>query len=161
MATSQSSGVGMVMCPLCDDYSGSPSSVEAHISRLTDPDHQGEVGRAHRDELQSGPVVDGLGEDQQESTESSSSESVEVEPVRPATEVVEEAGDEEESTEEAETAGSAGIPIPVSSTQLFAGVAILMVAVFVWSRFRAGNEQEREDQNQQQPTTAGGRMGGY
>jgi cobalamin biosynthesis Mg chelatase CobN len=106
-------------------------------------------------------VVDSLGEDQQESTESSSSEPVEVEPVEPAAEVVEEVGDEEESTEEAETAGSAGIPIPVSSTQLFAGVAVLMVAVFVWSRYRAGDEQERDDQNQQHPTTAGGRTGGY
>lgn len=42
------------MCPLCDDYRGKPSSVEAHISRMTDPIHQGEVGRAHRDELQRG-----------------------------------------------------------------------------------------------------------
>lgn len=39
-------------CPLCDDYEGKPSSVEAHISRSTDPIHKGEVGRAHRDDLE-------------------------------------------------------------------------------------------------------------
>lgn len=44
-----------VNCPLrgCD-YSGAPSSVEAHISRLTDSSHQGEVGQAWRDALEPG-----------------------------------------------------------------------------------------------------------
>lgn len=48
MATAENTAT----CPLCDDYSGKPSSVEAHISRMTDPIHKGEVGRAHRDHLQ-------------------------------------------------------------------------------------------------------------
>jgi len=51
MATTQKGGVSEAACPLCDDYTGEPSSVEAHISRMTDPVHQGEVGRAHRDDL--------------------------------------------------------------------------------------------------------------
>ena len=52
MATTQTGGIEEATCPLCDDYRGPPSSVEAHISRKTDPVHQGEVGRAHRDDLQ-------------------------------------------------------------------------------------------------------------
>ena len=40
-------------CPLCEDYSGAASSVEAHISRKTDDAHKGEVGRFYRDELES------------------------------------------------------------------------------------------------------------
>lgn len=41
-----------VDCPIADcTYSGAPESVEAHISRLQRDGHQGEVGRAHRDDL--------------------------------------------------------------------------------------------------------------
>lgn len=61
-------GEGECVCPLCEDYRGPPSSVEAHISRKTDETHQGEVGQMHRETLQEdaeGPVrpsieVDGL-----------------------------------------------------------------------------------------------------
>lgn len=61
-------GEGECVCPLCEDYTGPPSSVEAHISRKTDETHQGEVGQMHRETLQEdaeGPVrpsieVDGL-----------------------------------------------------------------------------------------------------
>lgn len=44
-----------VNCPLggCG-YEGAPSSVEAHISRMTDSLHKGEVGRAWREALDSG-----------------------------------------------------------------------------------------------------------
>ena len=45
---------GECACPLCEDYSGPQSSVEAHISRKTDGAHKGEVGRLYRDELHAG-----------------------------------------------------------------------------------------------------------
>jgi hypothetical protein len=41
-----------VECPICGEFTDSPESVEAHISRSTDGDHEGEVGRAFRAELQ-------------------------------------------------------------------------------------------------------------
>lgn len=50
MATTETDGTD-ASCPLCDDYRGAPPSVEAHISRMTDPIHQGEVGQSHRDDL--------------------------------------------------------------------------------------------------------------
>lgn len=59
MATKTHSGAGDAQCPLCRDYEGPPSSVEAHISRMTDPIHQGEVGRAHRDDIERQASVDG------------------------------------------------------------------------------------------------------
>jgi hypothetical protein len=42
-----------VECPVDNDcdYSGTPSSVEAHISSSTDDTHAGEVGRYYHDEL--------------------------------------------------------------------------------------------------------------
>lgn len=43
---------GDVTCPACEEYTGPMSSVEAHISRLTDDDHAGTVGREYREELE-------------------------------------------------------------------------------------------------------------
>lgn len=60
-------------CPLCGDYEGQPSSVEAHISRMTDPVHRGEVGRAHRDQLER-EVAESSGVESSEDQEVESSE---------------------------------------------------------------------------------------
>lgn len=40
-----------VTCPVCEDYSGGLSSVEAHISSSAG-EHSGEVGKEHRDSLE-------------------------------------------------------------------------------------------------------------
>jgi len=50
----------MAECPLCEEYSGSEESVEAHISSKSDEDHQGEIGKDYRDQLRSagGSVLD-------------------------------------------------------------------------------------------------------
>jgi hypothetical protein len=48
------STVELADCPLCNNYSAKPSSVEAHISRSQDQVHKGEVGVNHRDEIRGG-----------------------------------------------------------------------------------------------------------
>lgn len=45
-------------CPLCGDYSGEPSSVEAHISAKTDELHKGELGHHHRAEMMPGELAE-------------------------------------------------------------------------------------------------------
>ena len=72
MATAEEAS-DTVTCPLCDDYEGQPTSVEAHISRMTDPVHRGEVGRVFRDHIQDRVV----GSEDVESSEDSASESTE------------------------------------------------------------------------------------
>lgn len=39
-------------CPLCEDYTGTPSQVEAHITGKSDEAHAGELGSNHRDEIE-------------------------------------------------------------------------------------------------------------
>lgn len=41
----------MATCPLCERFSGSPESVEAHISGSGDEDHEGEIGKDFREQL--------------------------------------------------------------------------------------------------------------
>ena len=38
-------------CPICEDYSGSPQEVEAHISGMKDEAHTGHLGAHYRDQL--------------------------------------------------------------------------------------------------------------
>lgn len=52
MAVDAPEPTGVVVCPLCEDYQGPRASVEAHISRLQDEQHKGEVGQGHRRDLQ-------------------------------------------------------------------------------------------------------------
>jgi len=43
----------MAECPLCEEYSGTEESVEAHISSKSDEDHQGEIGKDYRGQMKS------------------------------------------------------------------------------------------------------------
>jgi len=80
MAVTESGTGGEVLCPLCEEYEGAPSSVEAHISRMTDGHHKGEVGRSHRDYFEESEPEDSGEESQvplQETVEDSGEESSE------------------------------------------------------------------------------------
>lgn len=56
--TTQTTNGGECDCPLCGEFSGSQSQVEAHISSKADDAHRGTVGKNHREELVPGGVED-------------------------------------------------------------------------------------------------------
>lgn len=178
-------------CPLCDDYRGDPSSVEAHISRKTDPIHQGEVGRAYRDHLHDRVVttedVESSDDRGPESTDEgfpegggprSEDDGTEVEDDQD--ELLDDQRDDDDDddpsasppvaagaaeTEDVEVVEESGatIPIPVSTTVLFAGVGALLVAVVLW-RVRmtdtsTSDQGEPERQEETEPDVSGDTAG--
>lgn len=201
MATTEQGGATEATCPLCDDYRGAPSSVEAHISRMTDPVHKGEVGRAHRDHLQGRVVtiedVESSDEQEVESTEDFQQDGGprsedrdteaqdeqegddvptvdELERQRDQWSLDDDHDDDQEDVDDQaleEIEASAGIPLPVSKTVLFGGLAVALLVIY-WFRIRparqddSGDESDEEtaQQAQQDGMTApsgGGLMEGY
>lgn len=167
---------GGTTCPLCDDYSGQPSSVEAHISRMTDPLHQGEVGRGHRDDLErqvaeTGEVESSDDQAVETSVEEASGPDFPEGGGRPLADTdtadledredgesddrADDLEDQDDSADELEE--SAGIPIPVSSTTLLAGSVTFLVLVYLYRRSqRQERQQSRQDeQNQEEPVETG------
>lgn len=73
MAASSAEG-SAVGCPLCD-YTGSQSSVEAHISGSKDETHRGKVGREFREEFlgASAALEDEQGEETEDGVDGASS----------------------------------------------------------------------------------------
>lgn len=184
MAATQPTNEDQATCPLCDDYSGAPSSVEAHISRMTDLVHQGEVGRAHRDHLQQSVETTDSVETSDDPEESSTEDFPEGGGLpSPATGTEESDdqsdgdGDDEQDAVDVDHADSqddldgdldepgiekvesVGIPIPVSSAVLVTGAVALMLVV-VWyqvsrsSSSESESEQQSEQQSQQDGMTA-------
>lgn len=186
MATTEQGGAGEAMCPLCDDYRGKPSSVEAHISRMTDLIHQGEVGRAHRDELQRSvedtTEVESSDDQPVETTSEGSTESDflavggaqsedrDTEDEEPPT--ADEGGDTDQSDGavdvdrdgvEDDDEGMGGIPVPVSPKVLIAGSVVLLLAV-LWLRMRQEGQSDDEDEGTAQRGQQGvpaGPQGGF
>lgn len=136
MATAES--VGEATCPVCEEYEGAPASVEGHISAMNDASHGGLHGIEYRPELrqqatESDPshieavddaVGDGVAEPDGEA----------VEPRGVADDVGDGDGDEPDMPN--------GIPVPVPSTALIAGVAVLLVVMLLVSRSSTNSEQD-------------------
>lgn len=178
MAVESSENFGNATCPLCDDYSGPPSSVEAHISRMTDPVHQGEVGRAFRDHIQGrAELIEEPGADDQEEEVEEGQETVEVEPPSVESsespgsdysEESEESDDQEEvevepvddaSVESTESAGSdysekgeeLALPLPeVETSTLIILGAVLLGASIIIMRTRGGSGSDQADEQADQ-----------
>lgn len=155
-------------CPLCDDYTGPPSSVEAHISRMTDPVHQGETGQGHRDDLLR-QVEEGEEEPLQDDVEADDSgvdESVDFEEPEEADEAggVEDGdGVEPEETAAAAAAGGVGLLATKEwdrSTLLVIGVVVLVVVLWWVSRSDGDEGTEEIEEDQQESMAATGEGGG-
>jgi hypothetical protein len=145
MATTEPTDLEQATCPCCEDYSGEPSSVEAHISRLTDDCHKGEVGSAYRQELQE-RVVGTRGDDRDpESTDEGFPEDGDLPSVDPDTEV--EADPETDDTDSPDVVEQSGlsIPIPVSTTVLFTGLLALLAVVVLWRLKTADTSDDEPD----------------
>lgn len=118
---------GEVSCPLCGDYVGSPESVESHISSKVDSAHQGEVGRAYRDDL----------EDQLHSPDITEEDMATVD--------LDEGGVDGADTEESD-----GIPVPVSPTVIFLALIALLVLAF-YLRDPADEPDEEDGDEEEAP----------
>jgi hypothetical protein len=90
----------MAVCPVCDNYEGSPRQVEAHISGLCDEPHVGKVGREFTDEIEAGSVV-------------------EISPTETATSPVEEG--------ESDEGESIGVPVSLAVAVAVMMVAVLLI----------------------------------
>ena len=154
--------VGVATCPLCGDYEGKPSSVEGHISAMTDEAHSKSHGLEYRDEIK-----DSVESGSSDGVESEASDSVESDSNQEATALdspvnsgaggsvgsgssdsveskgadsVDSAADSS-ATKESETAddtpvvsesGGSGIPLPVSGEYVVIGAAAFLVLALAW-----------------------------
>lgn len=191
MAASNYTGSGgTAACPLCDDYEGQPSSVEAHISRMTDPVHQGEVGRSHRDDLErqaaterdgedSNGAVDGSGEPDLTDDDFVSLDEEAAEQWRPAdqddgVEAVDDDQDDQDeqrdeeigaATESArvveEGTETTGVPVPVAPWKLLAGaVAVGLLWLALKQRSSGSGEEDQDDDQDDDHDAESGAQGG-
>jgi hypothetical protein len=119
----------MAQCPICTEFEGSVSSVEAHISGKSDDLHRGEVGWKHRDALL---------EDDQEGDADEGSEAVDdaeveaelAEVVDEAEEELPEWGEADEERSEPEVERSDPEPVEVHEDGIN-GTALVMASVAV------------------------------
>ena len=135
MSTESQDAAGNAACPLCDDYEGAPSSVEAHISRMTDVVHQGEVGRAHRADIQR----QAGGADGEESAD---------------------ADEEAEDVDETDDVPG-GLPMP-STEAMVVGAVVVAVVLYYLSRSSSSsstNARSQEEEEGMRRQTSGGLSG--
>jgi len=178
MSTENQTAAGNAACPLCDDYRGQPSSVEAHISRMTDLVHQGEVGRAHRDDIQrqADEAQDDGDEPDADNSDSDRSGQWDVLPVPEDKDGDSEGVDGEESADDGtgtdssdESDGveaSGGVPMP--STEALVIGAVVLGAFLYWrsrssssasSTPMGSSRQTEEDEQTLGRQTSGGLSG--
>lgn len=134
-ATMSATPVGGATCPICEEFDGPPSSVEAHIS-ASSGEHEGSYGREYREELeeQAGEGSEmPTPEEYQEQQErlSGSSESTESEPeVDPDPEPEPEPESGSASAGAVGAAGVAALPFveEVDTKLLVLGVVVVVLA---------------------------------
>lgn len=144
-----------VVCPIAGcEYTGSPRSVESHISAKTDKNHKGEVGRQYRDQLRAPKPTSNERSDEvadehvtnevarddsgeRDDTSSTHSDTTEVAEEHVTGEVA--APDESDTSIDA---AHAGVPAVVFVALLFA--LVLVVVYLTWPR---RSERERDERS--------------
>lgn len=146
---------GDVTCPACEDYTGAMSSVEAHISRLTDDDHAGTVGREYRGELEqqaSGgsetPTADEY-QEQGDLLESSagSTEADDEEAVEPGADTKSSAGSSGSGSSAAVSAGAVGaaaLPFVEEVDTKVVVIGVVLAVLVAWLLLSGGSASEGE-----------------